>query len=191
MSSFEGVIDERGQAISASQILVRGGRVSSCSLGKLYLLVWTKLQPQAFHYAFYNRILHANDVAGIGIDALAPENLARTDVKQLGRYPQTIAGAQEGRCQNGVNTQITSCFCRIDHLALILHNHRRRTDHQRSHACQFGDHCIRQRELIEVHLAIVADILKRQDRATLAFAITLACQRRLVGIGIRPGPGTT
>ena len=42
-----------------------------------------------------DRVLHSNDVAGVGIDAIAPENLARPDVKQLRRHAYAFAGAQE------------------------------------------------------------------------------------------------
>ena len=89
------MINELAHAIAPSQILLRSRRVRGANLCQLHLLVRTQLQAQPFDYVVLDCVLHANDVAGVGIDAIAPENLARSDVKQLRRHAYAFAGAQE------------------------------------------------------------------------------------------------
>jgi len=48
-------------------------------------------------------VLHRDDVAGIGVDAIAPENLAGTHIEQLHRHSQMVLRAQEAARQDCVD----------------------------------------------------------------------------------------
>ena len=106
----DGVIDKLAQAVAPAQILFRGGRIRGAALRQFNLLVGTQFQTQAFDDVLHYRILHANDVAGVGIDAIAPKNLARPHVKQLGRHAHAFARAQKAGREDRIDTQLPAGF---------------------------------------------------------------------------------
>src|ERR1041385_1610566 len=117
------VIDERGQAVAAAQVLFRSGSVGSCLAREFVFLIGTQLETQALDDALHDRVLHADDVAGFRVNPLAPENLAGADVEELCRDAESIAGPKESRSENCVNTELASRFSSVDGSVLILHDH--------------------------------------------------------------------
>src|SRR5262245_54571342 len=123
MFTLDCVIDKRREAVAAAQVLFRSSGVSSCLARQLVLLVRTQLEPQAFHDALDDRVLHADDVTRFSVDSFAPENLAGTHVEKLRSDTQSLAGLQKRRSQNRVNTELASGFGGVNGLILILHDH--------------------------------------------------------------------
>src|SRR6185369_4218500 len=80
MFPLDGVVDEFSQAVASAQVFFRRSRVS-CLAGQFDLFVRTQLEPQSFDNTEHNRILNPDNVAGIGIDSFAPEDLAGADVE--------------------------------------------------------------------------------------------------------------
>ena len=81
MLALDRVINERGEAVATAQVFFRSGSVGSCLSRELDFLIRTQLETQSFDDALHDRVLHADDVAGVGVDSLTPKNLARAHVE--------------------------------------------------------------------------------------------------------------
>src|SRR6185437_1428384 len=122
MFALDRVIDKRRETVATAQILFGRRSVGGCLSRQLDFLIRTKLEPQTFDDPLHDRVLHADDVAGVRIDTLAPENLAGTNVEQLRSHTQPITGAKKSRRQDRINRELASRFSRIDGLILILND---------------------------------------------------------------------
>src|SRR3989442_14772028 len=91
--------DEPSKRVPTSQILFVSGGAFCCRFGNSHLLGRTKLQAQSLDDTLRDRILHGNDVSGRSIDAVAPEYVSGTDVKQLRGHSKSLAGMNEPGCQ--------------------------------------------------------------------------------------------
>src|SRR5690348_12560828 len=120
MFAQDRVINERGQAVAAAEVLFRSGSVGSGLARQFVFLVGTQLQTQAFDDTLHDRVLHPDDIAGFSVDAFAPEDLTGANIEELCSDAQSIAGTKESRGENCVNTELTSRFRRIDGSVLIL-----------------------------------------------------------------------
>src|SRR2546423_6263685 len=136
------VIDVTTECVAAAQVVFVGFSVRSRLLDQAIFFIRGQLQPQSFTYLLRDRVLHTDDVGRVRIDAIAPEQVSRGDVDQLGRHANTVAAAQKTRGENGGNTHVATGLARIDLHTLVLHDFRRWTDDERAHAREFSNHGI-------------------------------------------------
>src|SRR5215470_4886860 len=99
MFALDRVIDERGQAVAAAQVLFRSGGVSGCLACQFVFLIRAQLETQTFDDALHDCVLHADDVARFRVDAFTPENLAGANIEELRSDAKPVAGPQESRSE--------------------------------------------------------------------------------------------
>src|SRR5690349_24785980 len=104
MFAFDRVIDKRRETVAAAQVFFGSGSVGSRAFRELHFLVWTQLEPESFDDPLHDRVLDADYVAGVSVDAFTPQNLAGAHVEQLRRHAQAIPSAQERRRENRVDS---------------------------------------------------------------------------------------
>ena len=143
------VIDIAPQAVAPAQILFVSFGVGRLLPLEPVLLIGSQLEAQAFANLLGDRVLNVDDVRCVRVDAIAPQQIAGSDVNQLGRHAYAIATAQKTCGQHGRNTHVASRLARINLHALVLNDFRRGTHDERAHAGKFSDHRIREREFIE------------------------------------------
>ena len=61
------------------------------TLCQVLLFIRRQLDAQPFNDVLHDRVLHGDDVAGVSIDAIAPDYLAGSNVEQLHGHPQVVA----------------------------------------------------------------------------------------------------
>jgi hypothetical protein len=88
IGAADGVINKLAHAVAPAQILFRGGGVGRRSLCQVRLFRPDSARSQAVNNVLHDRVLNGNDVAGVSVDAIAPENFAGAHVEQLHRYSQ-------------------------------------------------------------------------------------------------------
>ena len=143
------LINELGQTGTATQIFFVSFGVGGFLLLEPILLVRSQLQTQTLANLLGNGVLHTDDVGGVGIDAIAPEQIAGLDIHQLGGHANAIAGAQKAGRQNRGDAHLASGLARIDSQALVLDDFRRWPHNQASHPREFGNHRVGQREFVK------------------------------------------
>src|SRR6185369_15198860 len=87
MLTLDRVINKRRETVATTQVFFRRGSIGSCLSRELDFLIRTELESQSLDDALHDRVLHADDVAGIGVDSLTPKDLARSYVEELRRHP--------------------------------------------------------------------------------------------------------
>ena len=120
---------------------------------EFFLLVVGKLEPQAFENRLRDPILQRQNIAALGVDAVAPKNIAGHDVEQLRRHAQFVAGTYKSGRENGVNTQLAPGFARIDLFALIFCDHRARPHDDRANLRKLGDDGVGESEFVKISVA--------------------------------------
>src|SRR5207244_8257341 len=86
----DAVIDETTHTIAAAQILLISFGVRRLAPFQAILFIRSQLQPQAVANLLRDCVLHVDDVGGVSVDAIAPEQLGRTTVTQLSRTSTAI-----------------------------------------------------------------------------------------------------
>ena len=98
------------------------GSVRGLGAFELVLFIRSQLKPQAITNLLRDRVLHINDVGGISIDAITPEQISRVDVHQLRGHADAIARAQKTCGQDCGHAHLAAGLSRINLHALVLNN---------------------------------------------------------------------
>ena len=83
--------------VAAAEVLFPSLGVFGRPLAEFFGLEIGELEPQALEDPLGDAVLQGENVAALGVDAVAPENVARHDVEQLSGDAQLFAGTQETR----------------------------------------------------------------------------------------------
>ena len=124
------VIDIAPQAVAPAQILFVSFGVGRLLPLEPVLLIGSQLEAQAFANLLGNRVLHVDDIGGVGVDAITPKQVPGTHVNQLRGHSNAIARAQKTGGKNRRDAHLAAGLARIDLGALVLNDLRRRPHHQ-------------------------------------------------------------
>ena len=73
--------DKPAKVISAAKVFFPSGGAVGRAAGELFLLVIRKLEPQPLEDALGDAVLNGEYVLPLGIDTVAPENVAGRDIQ--------------------------------------------------------------------------------------------------------------
>ena len=176
----DGVVNVATQAVAAAQVFFVGFCTGSLLPFEPILFIRGQLKSQSLANLLRDCVLNVDDVGGVGVDTIAPKQVAGVHVNQLRRDADAIAGAQEAGGQDRRDTHLASGLSGVDLNVLILNDLRRRAHDQGAHAGKFGDHGVGERKLVKAGLRIVADISERKNGNALALTIAETGCRRVV-----------
>ena len=187
--------DETPKIVAAPKVLFPGFGVVGRALTQLFGLEIGQFKPQALKDPLSDGVLQHQYVAALGINSVAPENVAGRNIEQLRGDTQLFTRADESGRQHGMNTKFPAGVTRIDILALKFCDHRTWPHDDRADLSEFGYNRVRECKLIKTGGRIAAEILKRQDRDALFLAArgrhrNIGCKRRKTGQRGRHANGT-
>src|SRR6185369_16707432 len=149
-------------AIAPAQVFLVGFGVDRFGLGQTGLFVRAQFDAQAVDDAFGDLVLYGDDVVRRGIDPIAPDDLAASDVEQLRGHPEALARVNKSGREHRIDAQLAAHICGIDDLSLVLRHYRRRPDDQRSDPRQLGYYRISESKFVKVRSRIVVQIFEGQ-----------------------------
>ncbi len=111
---------EAAKVVAAAQVFFPGLGIVSHAPAEFFLLVIRQLETQAFENTLGDAVLQRENITALGVDAIAPEDLARQYIEQLRSNPQLIPASKETGRENGMHPKLASRLTRIDFLPLIF-----------------------------------------------------------------------